>query len=155
LDVSQRRQPDVGLDARHVEAAAAIDDNGHLWTEPPRQIGRRDHLADGVHERARIGDLVRVEPGKRSRLHWNALAHGDAESVDVGSERRHRTGFEASDLQAAPPGDFKNAVAMPESGFRQSRERCRREITICRAEAHQQAIARLHGRRKRGTRATG
>ena len=51
--------------------------------EPASQPGVRDAEPDALRQRQRIGDLRRVDAGKRAGFDGHADAHGNAEGIDI------------------------------------------------------------------------
>src|SRR5690606_17831468 len=62
-------------------------------------------------QRARIGDLIRIETAERSCLDGHADANFDAEPVDKGGETRRGGLGQSPDLEAAARGDLQHPVA--------------------------------------------
>src|SRR5690606_19119365 len=78
------RQPDICLDPVEHGAAAAIYHHGDFRSEPGGEAEVVDAFAYRRGQRARIGDLIRIETAERSCLDGHADANFDAEPVDKG-----------------------------------------------------------------------
>ena len=144
-----RRQPDIGHDSIHARRAAAIDHDRHLRAEPAFQPGSCDALANALGKRRRIGDFVRIEPGKRAGLDRHAAAYGDAERIDIAAKLHRRSRRQPPDLQTAARGDFDDAVAVTARRFARARSMLGRKSCSDRIEPHEQAVAGLHRRGER------
>ncbi len=142
---SRRGKTHIGGDAIHRQAAAAVDDHGDLRTQPSRQAGRFGRRSDPLDQGAGIGDLMRIETRQRSGLDRNAVAHGNAERIDLRREQGSAFCGQAANLQAAAGGDLDDAVAMAQGRFAESDQGFGRQTSSDGVEPRQQPVTGLHG----------